>query len=54
VARRQLLDLMIQTEKVVVPPDGTARGHLIDLMARILMAVYDAEGGVDDRGSVQS
>jgi hypothetical protein len=53
VAQLQLLDLRIRTEKVAVPMDGTTRAHLIDLMASILTAVFHAEGGVDDRGSVQ-
>jgi len=54
VAQLQLPDLMIRTEKALVPLDGTARAHLIDLMARILVEVFHAEGGVDDRGPVQS
>ena len=53
-AQLQLLDLMIRTEKVAVPIDATVRANLIDLMASILMAVFHAEGGVDDRGPVQS
>ena len=46
----QLLDLMIRKESEAVPMDATARADLIDLMARVLVAVFQAEGGrVDDR-----
>jgi hypothetical protein len=51
----QLLDLMIRKENEAVPMDATTRAELIDLMARILVAVFRVEGGrVDDRGPVQS
>ena len=51
----QLLVLKIPTEDVAVPMDATARTELIDLMARILVAVFQAEGGtVDARDTVQS
>ena len=51
----QLLDLRIRTEEVAVPMDATTRSELIDLMARILVVVFQAEGGtVDDRDTVQS
>jgi hypothetical protein len=49
-----LLDLT-GTEKPAVPITEAARTELIDLMARILVAVFQAEGGrVNDRTFVQS
>jgi hypothetical protein len=55
VLQLQLLDLRIRTEDVAVPMDVTARTELIDLMARILVAVFQAEGGiVDERDTIQS
>jgi hypothetical protein len=55
VLQLQLRDLMIRTENEIVPMDATARTELIDLMARILVVVFQAEGGtVDDRDTVQS
>jgi hypothetical protein len=55
VVQLQLLDLMIGKENEAVPMDAAARADLIDLMARILVVVFQAEGGrVDDRGPVQS
>ncbi len=55
VVQLQLRDLMIRTENEIVPMDATARTELIDLMARILVVVFQAEGGtVDDRDTVQS
>ena len=51
----QLLVLKIPTEDVAVPMDATARTELIDLMARILVLIFQAEGGtVDDGDTVQS
>jgi hypothetical protein len=51
----QFLDLMIRKENEAVPMDAKARADLIDLMARVLVAVFQAEGGnVDDGGPVQS
>ena len=50
----QLLDLRIEKESEV-PMDAAIRFDLIDLMARVLVVVFQAEGGrVDDRGFVQS
>jgi len=43
VLQLQLLDLRIRKEDVAVPIDITVRTDLIDLMARILMAVFQAE-----------
>jgi hypothetical protein len=55
VVQLQFLDLMIRKENEAVPMDTKARADLIDLMARILVAVFQVEGGkVDDRGPVQS
>jgi hypothetical protein len=55
VRQLQFLDLMIRKEDEDVPMDAMARADLIDLMARILVAVFQTEGGrVDDRGLVQS
>src|SRR5207248_11330723 len=51
----QLLDLMIPKECGAVPMVAATRADLIDLMARVLVAVFHEEGGrVDDRGPVQS
>jgi plasmid replication initiation protein len=51
----QLPDLAIVKEDVVVPIDAATRDELIDLMARILLVVFQTEGGrVDDRASLQS
>jgi len=55
VMQLQLLDLMIRKENETVPMDATAGAELIDLMARILVAMFRVEGGrVDDRDPVQS
>ena len=51
----QFLDLMIRKENEAVPLDATTRADLIDLMARILVVVFQEEGGrVNDRGLLQS
>jgi hypothetical protein len=55
VVQLKLLDLMIRNQSEAVPVDSKARADLIDLMARILVAVFQVEGGkVDDGGPVQS
>jgi hypothetical protein len=55
VVQLQLLGLSIQEENGIVQMDAMVRADLIDLMARILVAVFQAEGGnVDDRADVQS
>jgi hypothetical protein len=56
VVQLKLLGLGIEKESEAVPMDDAAiRSDLIDLMARVLMVVFQAEGGrVDDRGFVQS
>jgi len=54
VVQLQFLDLMIRKENEAVPVDAKARADLIDLMARILVAVFQVEGGkTDDRDPVQ-
>jgi hypothetical protein len=55
VVQLQFLDLMIRQESEAAPMDAKARADLIDLMARILVAMFQAEGGkVDDRDAAQS
>jgi hypothetical protein len=54
VVQLQFLDLMIRKENEAVPMDTKARADLIDLMARVLVAVFQAEGGNVDDGPVQS
>ena len=55
VVQLQFLDLMIRKENETVPMNVKARADLIDLMARVLVAVFQVEGGnVDDRVPVQS
>ena len=55
VLQLQLLVLKIPTEGVAVPMDAKAQTEIIDLMARILMVVFQAKGGtVDARDTVQS
>jgi hypothetical protein len=50
----QFLDLLIAEESEVVPLDAAVRADLIDLVARVLVVVFQEEGGrVDDRGFVQ-
>jgi hypothetical protein len=44
VLQLQLLDLGIRKDDVAVPIDITVRTDLIDLMARILVVVFQAEG----------
>ena len=41
----QLLDLMIPKECGAVSMDAATRADLIDLMARVLVAVFHEEGG---------
>jgi hypothetical protein len=54
VVQLQFLDLMIRKESATVPMNATTRADLIDLMARILVVVFQVEGGnVDDRDPVQ-
>jgi len=49
------LELLGREESGIVPVDATVRADLVDLMARILVAVFQAKGErVDDRASLQS
>jgi hypothetical protein len=55
VVQLKLLDLSIPEESGIVQMDAMVRADLIDLMARVLMEVFQAEGGnVDDRTGIQS
>jgi hypothetical protein len=55
VVQLQLPGLSIVEENGIVQMDAMVRADLIDLMARILVVVFEAEGGnVDDRADVQS
>jgi hypothetical protein len=45
VVQLQFLDLMIPKECGAVPIDAATRAALIDLMARVLVAVFHEEGG---------
>jgi hypothetical protein len=55
VVQLKLLDLSIPEESGIVQMDAMVRADLIDLMARVLMEVFQAEGeNVDDRTGVQS
>jgi hypothetical protein len=50
----QFLDLLIVEESGAVPLDAAVRGDLIDLMARVLVVVFQEEGRkVDDRRFLQ-
>jgi hypothetical protein len=49
------MGMVTREESGILPVDATVRADVVDLMARILMAVFQAEGGkVDDRASLQS
>jgi hypothetical protein len=55
VVQLQLLDLMIEKRDVRVPVDARAKLELIDLMASILVAVFEAqERRADESVLVQS
>ena len=53
VVQLQLLDLMIRKGSGAVSMDAATRADLINLMARVVMAVFHEEGGSHDR-SIQS
>ena len=54
VMQLKLLELMIRKENEAVPMDAAVRADLIDLMARVLVVVFQEQGGrVDNRGFVQ-
>ena len=50
----QLMDLMIRKECDAVSMDAATRAALIDLMARVVVAVFREEGGSNDRSRIQS
>ena len=54
VVQLQLLDLMIRKERDAVSMDAATRADLIDLMARVVIAVFHEEGGSNDRTRIQS
>jgi hypothetical protein len=55
VEQLELSGLRIQEECGIVRVDATVRADLVDLMARILVAVFQVKGErVDDRASLQS
>ena len=55
VEQLELSGLMVREESGIVPVDAIVRADLVDLMARTLVAVWQAKGGrVDDRASLQS
>jgi hypothetical protein len=55
VKQLELSGLVIREESGIVPIEVTVRADLVDLMARILVAVFEAKGErVDDRASLQS
>jgi hypothetical protein len=54
VVQLELLGLVVR-EAPAVPINAMVRADLVDLMARCLVAVFQAEGGrLDDRSSLQS
>ena len=53
VAQLQLLDLMVRRERNPVSMDAVTRAALIDLMARVVVAVFHGEGGTNDRHNIQ-
>jgi len=53
VVQLQLLDLMIRKGSGAVSMDAATRADLINLMARVLVAVFHEEWGSNDR-SIQS
>jgi len=55
VEQLKLSGLVIREKSGIVPVDATVRADVVDLMARILVAVFEARGErVDDRASLQS
>jgi hypothetical protein len=49
----QLLSLA-RTEEEIVPVDVTVRAELVDLMARILVTVFQTERRIDEGAVIQS
>ena len=55
VEQLELLGMIVREETGIVTVDAIVRADLVDLMARILVAVFQAKGGrVDDRAFLQS
>ncbi|HXI60443.1 MAG TPA: hypothetical protein VNO55_30490, partial [Polyangia bacterium] len=54
VVQFQLLALMIRKGSSAVSMDAATRADLINLMARVLVAVFHEEGGSNDRSRIQS
>jgi hypothetical protein len=54
VVQLELLDLMIRTGSGAVSMDAATRADLINLMARVVVAVFHEEGGSNDRSRIQS
>jgi hypothetical protein len=55
VVQLKLLGLTIPEESGIVQMDAMVRADLVDLMARILVAVFQAEGGgINDGADIQS
>ena len=55
VEQLELSGLVIREKSGIVSVDATVRADLVDLMARILVAVFEARGErVDERASLQS
>ena len=50
----QLPDMTIRKECDAVSMDAVTRAQLIDLMARVVVAVFREEGGSNDRSRIQS
>ena len=50
----QLLDLMVRRERDPVSMDTVTRAALVDLMARVVMAVFHGELGTNDRHNLRS
>jgi hypothetical protein len=54
VMQLQFLDLLIAKENGAVPLDAAVRADLVDLMARVLVVVFQEEGRrIDDRSCLQ-
>jgi hypothetical protein len=54
VVQLRLLDLMVRRERDPVSMDVATRAALIDLMARVVVAVFHEEVGANDRHNMQS
>src|SRR4029077_14183518 len=54
VVQLRLLDLMVRRERGPVSMDVATRAALIDLMARVVVAVLHGEVGAHDRHNMQS